>query len=1058
MEVDKGYIPRLLKCNALENKDEFDEKCDRAYKHVQNLIAGLSETETHDVLNKAIANSSHDQVSLGLLVSILIDPHVAPRSLRDLMFIQRDGLGFVLAHLNRAMHDCYLRLQDTVRTQATWLFGELMRTGVANVDNLCFTMLRLCAGGDLSQRNITHIDQVLTALQNNRVWLDKHPDQLRAAVVTFLRLLEDHNHPSLSVLRQREVNFVVALIRERFGECMMIGRDFVRLLQNVARIPEIELLWKDILYNSKTLCPTFTGIHQLMLMRTGKSMLRCRLTPDMENKISYLLLSVKFGQHKRYQEWFQRQYLSTQEAQTLRCDLIRFIVCVIHPSNDILCSEVMPRWAVIGWLLTTCTSTTISCNGKLALLYDWLFFDPKTDNIMNIEPGILVMHNSLRPHPVITATLLDFLCRIIPGFYPPLTEKVRQGINSSLRLILEKRVLPSLYHLFDNGKLDAELRNNIKVCFKEFCFPPVPTKDSLGVRVDGAVAGHGDLDGHLGHPGNNNNHHGGPESEPTFSDDEEAEDNDVEHEAEEGEQAAGSLVRTLRRLSQDDDEDEDIPLAKVKLKKGKRANRNNVKPVLEGELKSAAETLRSQSDNDTKCQAMERLVQCIMNEDELGSEINTALASCLCVSFKDQLEGRIFPKEPTQEVVDERISRPLYVLFRHLYQLSQKDDKRRHPLFSLLLEMYNKHPRIGYLLLFYLKTCKPSDKKSALYKDMCTSRKKNEEECLLQDLVLCQEDDVNALCWLVPEVYGLFPDIVVGHPEILQIICAAIDAQQLQDFVYLVLQGELEMFRQDQFANVLLASLSWETMEQCWLWQLAAAHDITLDVLLPVLSKLDFTLHPEALSSVMLMMKEERPTAELMRHVMSREVRAPKDVFVVSLLKHWCRNHEEKVGELVAGLLSNRQPNTSPNKRKRGGARGGGGGGAASGPQINQDQVLGHLDHLRANSGNSYPLYALDSVQKALQQVQSSCTETQRKNFSELFALAETEEVESKTSKSSKKTANNSSTSRGKTNTRGNRPPYKEPITSEESSEEEEIVKPKQPKKRKKNAVNSDSE
>ena len=50
-----------------------------------------------------------------------------------------------------------------------------------------------------------------------------------------------------------------------------------------------------------------------------------------------------------------------------------------------------------------------------------------------------------------------------------------------------------------------------------------------------------------------------------------------------------------------------------------------------------------------RCQAMERLVQSVMNEDELGSEINTALASCLCVSFRDQLEGRIFPNEPTQE-------------------------------------------------------------------------------------------------------------------------------------------------------------------------------------------------------------------------------------------------------------------------------------------------------------------------------------------------------------------------------------------------------------------------
>lgn len=97
----------------------------------------------------------------------------------------------------------------------------------------------------------------------SRGWLDKHPDQLRAAVVTFLRLLEDHNHLSLASLKQREVTFVVSLIRERFGECMSIGRDFVRLLQNVARIPQIELLWRDILHNPRSLCQTFTGMQKM---------------------------------------------------------------------------------------------------------------------------------------------------------------------------------------------------------------------------------------------------------------------------------------------------------------------------------------------------------------------------------------------------------------------------------------------------------------------------------------------------------------------------------------------------------------------------------------------------------------------------------------------------------------------------------------------------------------------------------------------------------------------------------------------------------------------------
>lgn len=42
-------------------------------------------------------------------------------------------------------------------------------------------------------------------------------------------------------------------------ECLMIGRDLVRLLQNVARIPEFELLWKDIIHNPQALSPQFTG-------------------------------------------------------------------------------------------------------------------------------------------------------------------------------------------------------------------------------------------------------------------------------------------------------------------------------------------------------------------------------------------------------------------------------------------------------------------------------------------------------------------------------------------------------------------------------------------------------------------------------------------------------------------------------------------------------------------------------------------------------------------------------------------------------------------------------
>ena len=53
---------------------------------------------------------------------------------------------------------------------------------------------------------------------------------------------------------------------------------------------------------------------------------------------------------------------------------------------------------------------------------------------MNIEPAILVMHHSMRPHPAITATLLDFLCRIIVNFTVGREQtKVQAGIYNSLK-------------------------------------------------------------------------------------------------------------------------------------------------------------------------------------------------------------------------------------------------------------------------------------------------------------------------------------------------------------------------------------------------------------------------------------------------------------------------------------------------------------------------------------------------------------------------------------------------------------------------------------------------
>ena len=49
------------------------------------------------------------------------------------------------------------------------------------------------------------------------------------------------------------------------------------------------------------------GIKQMLPVKTSRRYFSSRLTPDMENKLNFLTSRVRFGQQKRYQDWFQRQ-------------------------------------------------------------------------------------------------------------------------------------------------------------------------------------------------------------------------------------------------------------------------------------------------------------------------------------------------------------------------------------------------------------------------------------------------------------------------------------------------------------------------------------------------------------------------------------------------------------------------------------------------------------------------------------------------------------------------------------------------------------------------------
>lgn len=296
-----------------------------------------------------------------------------------------------------------------------WLLKEFLRNNVQNLEQTFHGIFRCIISGDLSPKNLWLTECLLDMMIEFRPQVERMETILSYSLFTFLRLLLEHN--SRPALRVREIHYCADLLRNHFPKFISIGRDLVRALQCVASIPEFQPIWRDLLNTPAALAPPtqFQGLSHLLRTRSPRRIFRLRIPVDLENKLRFLLQAVRQNQHRRYVEWIARQYLSTPESAMLKVDIIRFVVCTIHPTNDILASDIISRWLFFAWILNTVgKDQLVMAHCKLALYFDWLAFDSKDEGnnwIMDIEPGFLLIMNAVKMNSY-PAMNLEFLCRV----------------------------------------------------------------------------------------------------------------------------------------------------------------------------------------------------------------------------------------------------------------------------------------------------------------------------------------------------------------------------------------------------------------------------------------------------------------------------------------------------------------------------------------------------------------------------------------------------------------------------------------------------------------------
>lgn len=452
---------KLLKLTAYEAKNELELSLKQAFEEL--------EPKLRPPFPLTIPSpQEYCRLNLAILYGVLTEPHLAKTHIKHLHAIVTDGYALFVSLTVKIVNDLYGKLVDSVKDQLVWVVKEMVDVLGVGFDGFLVCLLRQIVGGDFSDGNLWLCFELVSLFSSK--WdclVEDAPFVLTSALYVYLRVLADHCKVStdakMESLKRLEIEFCVKMLREQFNLCMKIGRDLIRLLRDLVHVPEFRAIWNDLVLNpSEFRTEGFSDISQLYCSRTSSRYFLLRITPEMETQLRFLLMHVKFGNQRRYQVWFAKKFLFGQERETLVVDIIRFICCAHHPSNEIIQSDIIPRWAVIGWLLKSCREKYVEANMKLALFYDWLFFDEKIDNIMNIEPAMLLMVCSIPKYIDITHSLLEFLLFIAENYEEDRNYVIIRGLSSAMRMLVQKGVVRSLDILTSCDALSPFLREGLR--------------------------------------------------------------------------------------------------------------------------------------------------------------------------------------------------------------------------------------------------------------------------------------------------------------------------------------------------------------------------------------------------------------------------------------------------------------------------------------------------------------------------------------------------------------------------------------------------------------------
>ncbi|KAE9245025.1 hypothetical protein PF004_g5414 [Phytophthora fragariae] len=473
---------KLLNHLPLDAPDEMDRKWYAHFYHMQKTIQGKDEAAALAVLKQQPAEGVAPlpfQPDIALLYAVVTEPTLAKQYLRYLTAVAAtDNYKNCMGWLQKLIDLKFVKLLVGCRSQLLWLVRELVHVNAPGVDKVIVCLMRYLTGGDPSRTTVWLASSIIRILIEHEAWLLSCSSLIPFVFHTFARISLDHTASQHASLLKQEVELCTTLWNRRQADVAQLGREIVRVLSDAKDIPGMNALWKQLRNVRDTAEPdkdvTVYSVAQLMAVPTPPRYLAYRLNPKMEEYLLFMMERVQAGSVTRYQKWFSSQFLSSPGSDALVPDLVRYICAVYHPSNQVLGSKVTPRYHILGWLYLLCHGSktpSVPARVQLAMFFDYLYFKP-SDNIMTVEPAILLMVKSLKSHPMVTLAMIQFLVFAVEKFAASAVNRklMQKGVSTAFTMILKLGVVPSILPLQSFPMLQSsapELQSELHRIFPE---------------------------------------------------------------------------------------------------------------------------------------------------------------------------------------------------------------------------------------------------------------------------------------------------------------------------------------------------------------------------------------------------------------------------------------------------------------------------------------------------------------------------------------------------------------------------------------------------------------